>query len=177
MPFSLIAAALLVGATPAAAPSCPINRTMYRLHGAPGFTAGFARQDRRKPSASDLAFWLKTPKRTYWFAFSSPNGYGGTYISPDVDPRRSAAGAEPLDPPPVAEGEEGVSIEFDAFTADRTAFEMPPQAKDRAPAFLFARGLGPALWYNAVGLSAGDSKAKVESMPIGLFEAAGCARR
>jgi hypothetical protein len=170
MAFALMLAGL---AAASAAPACPIEHAVYRLHGAPGFTAGFARQDRRKPTASDLAFWLRTPKRTYWFSFSSPNGYGGTYINPDIDPRRSSAAAEPLDPPALPDDVEPVSIPFDAFAADRSAFEGPPQSKNRAPAFLFARGLGPALWYEPTALAAGAA-AGSESMPIGLLEFARC---
>jgi hypothetical protein len=172
MAFAIVLGALLAGAGPA---PCPIDRAVYRLHGAPAFTAGFARQDRRKTYASDLVFWLKTPKRTYWFALSTPNGYGGTYLYPDVDPKLSRASPEPLEPPRPPEGEERLSIEFDAFAADRSAFRMPPQLKNRAPAFLFARGLGPALSYSAVELAAGDPKAEMESMPIGLFDRFGCA--
>lgn len=164
---------LLAAALPA--PACPIDRALYRLHGQPGFTAGFVLQDRRKARASDLVFWLRTPKRTYHFSFGTPNGYGGTYIAPDVDPRRSAAAAEPIDPPPAAQGEEPLLIPFDAFAADLSAFQMPPQARDRAPALIFARGLGPALSYEWVSLAAGDESAVQEDMKIGLFEASGCA--
>ena len=156
------------------APACPIDRAAYRLNGAPGFTAGFARQDRRKAHASDLALWLKTPRRTYWFSFGSPNGYGGTYIAPDTDPRRSSAAAEPTQLPDPPAGEEPLVIHFDAFGRDLKAFASPPQSSDRPPALLFSRGLGPALWYNWVALAGGDEKAQQESMPTGLFEAAGC---
>jgi hypothetical protein len=168
--------ALLLAAAVPAPPACPIDRAVYRLHGAPQFTAGFARQDRRDTAVSDLVLWLNTPKRTYWFNFGSPNGYGGTYLAPEIDPRvsvrlsdeeeREAAGkmrlAEPL------------SLTFDAFAADLSAFGSPPQSRDKAPSLLFARSLGPALWYGPVELSGGDSRAEEESMPIGLFEAAGC---
>jgi hypothetical protein len=168
---------LLAGAAAAlAAPACPIDRAIYRHRTAPGFTAGFIRQDRRKGTASDLAFWLKTPKRhTYYFSFSSPNGYGGSFIAPDVDPRRSIAAAEPIDPPAQPDEAEPALYEFDAFAADLSAFEMPPQARDKAPALLFARGLGPALNYAPSRLAAGAPGAEVEYLPIGLFEPAGCA--
>jgi hypothetical protein len=43
-----------------------------------------------------------------------------------------------------------------------------------APAFLFARGLGPSLWYDRTALAGNDPAAEQESMPIGLFEPAGC---
>ena len=156
------------------APACPIERAVYRLQGAPAFTAGFARQDRRKAHGSDLSFWLRTPKRTYWFSFGSPNGYGGTYIAPDTDPRRSAAAPEPTELPEPPKGEEPLLIQFDAFARDLKAFDSPPQAANWAPALIFSRGLGPALWYSSVALAGGDEKAEQESMPIGLFQPAGC---
>jgi hypothetical protein len=172
---SLLAAALLH--LPLAAPACPIERAVYKLEGGPEFTAGFARQDRRKVHASDLVFWLKTPTRTYWFSFGSPNGYGGTYIAPDIDPRLSVrlSDEEERDAAErMHKGEDRPSIEFDAFDARLKAFESPPQSTDKAPARLFARRLGPALWYEPVSLSGGDESAAQEAMPIGLFEPAGC---
>jgi hypothetical protein len=168
--------ALLLAAAVPAAPACPIEKAVYRLKGNPNFTAGFAKQDRRNSGASDLVLWLKTPKRTYWFAFGSPNGYGGTYLSPELDPRVSvrlsdddewAAGKK-------METAEPLGIKFDAFAADLAAFQGPPQSSDKPPALLFARDLGPALWYSPVSLAGNDPAAEEESMPISLFVAAGC---
>jgi len=174
MSVTLLLAAL--ASAPLAAPACPIDRAVYRLHGAPEFTAGFARQDRRKSYASDLVLWLRTPSRTYWFSFGSPNGYGGTYLEPDVDPRLAARmdDEEERDSAQRVSAGEPMSIQFDAFRPDLAAFESPPQAADRPPALLFARGLGPALWYDTARLAGNDRSAVQESMPIGLFEAAGC---
>lgn len=164
----------LVAAAQLNVPACPIDRVVYRLHDAPAFTAGFARQDKRKAIASDLAFWLKTPKRTYWFSFGASNGYGATWITPDTEPERSAASPEPLAAPDPADGEAPVLIDFDAFAADLAALPSPPQAGDRPPALIFARGLGAALWYDWVALAGGDESAVQEQMPAGLFEPAGC---
>ncbi len=172
--IALSIAAIAAGQMPA--PDCPIDRAVYRLHGSPRFSAGFARQDRRKGLHSNLAFWLRTPDHTYWFSMESPNGYGGVYIRPNLDPRRSVRldddaerdeheRIEALEPP---------RIPLDAFRPDLSAFDTPPQAEDAAPALLFARGLGPALWYDWTRLGAGDPRAVQESMPIGLFEPAGC---
>lgn len=169
----------LTGALAAAAlpvPQCPIDRAVYALRGAPEFTAGFARQDRRKGFGSNLVLWLRTPRHTYFFSLGSPNGYGGIYLAPDVDPRRAARlddnaerdlaeRIEAADMPPIA---------FDAFAADLAALDVPPQAESPPPAALFARGLGPALWYDWTRLGAGDPGAEQESMPIGLFLPAGC---
>lgn len=164
---------LLAAAVPA--PACPIERAVYRLHGAPRFTAGFARQDRRDSAVSDLVLWLDTPRRTYWFAFGTPNGYGGTYLAPEIDPRLSVrlSDEEERDAARKMRTSEPLSLPFDAFAADLGAFRSPPRSSDRAPSLLFARGLGPALWYSPSAL-AGDDAAEEESMPVGLFEAAGC---
>jgi hypothetical protein len=168
--------ALLLAAAVPAPPACPIEKAVYRLKGDPKFTAGFAKQDRRNSGASDLVLWLKTPKRTYWFAFGSPNGYGGTYLSPELDPRVSvrlsddeewAAGKK-------METAEPLGLRFDAFAADLAAFQGPPQSSDKPPALLFARDLGPALWYSPVSLAGNDPTVEAEGMPIGLFVAAGC---
>ena len=158
---------------------CPIDRAVYTLRGATSFTAGFARQDRRKVHPSDLVFWLKTPERLYVFSFQSPNGYGGTYLAPDVDPRLAVGmtDAEERDAHARATSGDELSIPFDAFTSGlEEHFEMPPQSSDRAPAFIFARALGPALWYEPVRLSGNDPAAKPESMPIGMFAMSGCDR-
>ena len=172
-PFLLLAAAFQAAL---AAPQCAIDRAVYRLHGAPVFTAGFLRQDRRKVQASDLALWLKTRERTYFFALGTPNGYGGTYITPDIDPRISARLDDDAEREATGQATAGepMTIEFDAFAPNLAAYEMPPQSGDPAPALLFARRLGPALWYESVRLSGNDESAKPESMPIGLFEPAGC---
>lgn len=170
----MFTALLLAASVPA--PACPIERAVYRLEGAPQFTAGFARQDRRDRLASDLVLWLNTPKRTYWFSFGSPNGYGGTYLAPEIDPRVSATLSDAEERAAAAKMRlaEPLSLPFDAFGPDLRAYEAPPQSTDRAPALLFARALGPALWYRPVELSGGDPGAETEPMPVGLFKAAGC---
>jgi hypothetical protein len=169
--------ALLLAAAVPAPPACPIERAVYRLHGDPKFTAGFARQDRRSAAVSDLVFWLKTPKRTYWFGFVAPNGYGGTYLTPELDPRLSVrlSDDQERDAGEKMQMPDALGLPFDAFAVDLKAFEAPPQLGDKPPALLFARALGPALWYGPTTLAGGDEKAESEGMPVGLFEAAGCA--
>jgi len=169
----MILSLLLAAAVPAA-PACPIERAVYRLNGAPQFTAGFARQDRRDSAVSDLVLWLNTPKRTYWFSFGSPNGYGGTYLAPEIDPRVSVrlSDDEERDAARRMRMAEPLSLPFDAFRADLSAFGAPPQSGDKPPSLLFARALGPALWYGPGELAGGEAEA--ESMPVGLFEASGC---
>ncbi len=168
---------LLLAAAVPTPPACPIDRAVYRLHGAPSFTAGFARQERRGASASDLAFWVETPLRTYWFSFGSPNGYGGTFVSPALDPQRSARMSddelyEALDR--LKAVEEPVSLGFHAFDGGLGALPYPPQADGSPPALIFVPDLGRALSYEPVGLAGGDETAREEAMPTGFFEPAGC---
>jgi hypothetical protein len=166
----------MLAAAALAVPQCPIDRAVYRLNTAPEFTAGFIRQDRRKIRASDLVFWLKSPQRTYFFAFFAPNGHSGTYIGPDIDPRISATlddDAE-FEATKRAAGEEPMMIEFDAFDPALKPYDTPPQADSPPPVRLFARQLVQALWYNVAAAAGNDEKAAQESIPAGMFEPAGC---
>ena len=179
-------AALVWSASPASAEliasaDCPIEKTVYALADTPGITAGFARQVVQTSFASDLVFWLKTPRRTFWFSFNAPNGYGGTSISPDIDP---ALAREPTDAEldardaaesvPDAPEPEYLGFDFDAFDGSLDVYDNPPQSDDLAPALLFARGLGPALWYNPAGVAGTDAKVAAESIPIGFWRPAEC---
>jgi hypothetical protein len=95
---------------------------------------------------------------------------------PDVAPEKMALTLEEDAPEPPASGgeeEDAVMIAFDAFRADLSVYKTPPQVGDPAPARIFARELGSALWYNAPAL-AGDPAAQHESMPISMFEPADC---
>ena len=169
--------ALLLAAAVPQPPGCSIEKAVYRLKSDPKFTAGFARQDRRDSGVSDLVLWLRTPRRTYWFGFAAPNGYGGTYLTPEIDPRVSVrlSDDEERDAAERMAPAEPLDIEFDAFGADLRAFTAPPRSTDKPPALLFARGLGPALWYGPSTLAGNDAKAEQEGMPIGFFVPAGCA--
>lgn len=140
----------------------------------PQFRAGFARTRHPSDMASDLRFFLQTPRRTYWFAFVASNGLGGTALAPEVSPH-----APDDAPAPVVDADSlpGHGLQFDAFAADLRAFDRPPQGHDRAPVHLFSRDLRTALWYDPVALSGGDARATQEAMPVGMFERAGCASR
>jgi hypothetical protein len=158
----------------AAAQACPIERARYRLRGAPGVTAGFTRQRFQINYASRLFVWVRTADgRRWWFSMNSPNGYGGVYLSPDVDPTKITEAdreAGSPDPPP-----DPIQVDFDSFDSHYDHIDGPPQAGDAPPAHLFARGLGPLLWYNPVGAANGDKSAKTASVPIAMFDIAGCA--
>jgi hypothetical protein len=140
-------------------------------------------------ATSDLMFWVRTTKRTYWFEFGSPNGVGGTWIHPSVPPEVHDAddaredAQEPAQaienwkasqPRPEAPHDPLQNITFDAFGRDLTKFDSPPQSSDTAPARLFMRGLGQALWYSWTWAAAGDPKAEQDSIPTAMWEPKEC---
>lgn len=157
---------------------CPVDRAVYRLRTGmeADFTAGFARQDPRKAERYDLVFWLKTPKRTYWFSFSEPDRWegGGPFISPDIDPKRAAAMDDYRleDETGRARGE--LALEFDTFSPELYEWGVPAIINP-PPALIVARGLGRALRDRPRELSGGDHRAEPEIMPSGLFLLSDCA--
>jgi len=167
--FGLMALAL------ASAPACTAEHAQYQLRGAPGVTAGFAKQRFQINFASDLFFWVRTPDeggRTWWFSMNAPNGYGGVSLSPDVDATKITEEDREAEPPTAPE--QPIEFDFDTFDADYGYLDNPPQADTPAPAHLLARGLGPLLWYNPVGAANGDKNAKAASIPIAMYDLAGC---
>ncbi|RYY28294.1 MAG: hypothetical protein EOP62_03595 [Sphingomonadales bacterium] len=172
------------------APKCPIDKATYALKGSPEFTAGFG--TRKHPMAiSNLMFWVQTPKRRFWFEFQSPNGYGGTWITPapslilldaeaeredDQKPAPEIAAWEASTKESRVENDPLQNITFDAFSPDLASFEGPPQSDDPAPARIFMRGLGQALWYSWKWAAAGDAQAEQESIPTAMWEPSGCAK-
>ncbi|MBX3563373.1 MAG: hypothetical protein KF730_02235 [Sphingomonas sp.] len=189
----LAAAALCLPATAHAqlldAPKCAIDKATYRMKDNADYLAGFTKLAHGRMT-SDLLFWIKSPKRTWWFGFESPNGYGGTWLSPSL----SAAMIDEEDmredgeqPQAFKDWDESAkqagdapdplqNITFDAFNPDLTAFSNPPQSEDPAPARIFMRGIGQALWYSYTWAAAGDPKAEQESIPTAMWEPAGCAK-
>ncbi len=148
--------------------TCPIERALYAQAGNPNVVAGFSKQGQIKTNyTSELVFWVEQGNQKFWFGFSAPNGYGGTYIYPRIDPKLVKPAAEEGDTAddslPVldagqaavtAEGsepaekvDEDTAIEFDAFDAKLIAFERVPQLGDTAPQYLYSRGLGPLFHY------------------------------
>lgn len=139
---------------------CPIDRVIYTQSDAPDVIAGFAKQKVRSNFASDLVFFVQRGSDRFWFGFSSPNGYAGTYIHPQIDPKQvkqSNTDEAPDDrlPAMIVEDEEQADetsydrqrMNFDAFKSDLTIFAGPPQSTDPSPAFIFARELGPHFYY------------------------------
>jgi hypothetical protein len=157
--------AVCIGASSAtAAPppmACPITRILYAQPGNPGVTAGFAKQGIRTSYASDLVFYVKRGKDKFWFGFESPNGYGGTYLYPRIDPKLVKAnvpeGETPSDAIPAlktesapddkSDADDRAQIDFDGFDLSLKTLSGPPQLNSKAPAYLFARGLGPFFHY------------------------------
>jgi hypothetical protein len=133
--------------------ACPIDRVIYRQPGNPETTAGFARQGLRTSYASDLVFWVRGGGQIFWFGLESPNGYGGTHlyqrIAPSAVKPATEEGSTPVDTLPDIAGEESevATIDFDTFDAAVKAYQSAPQSASRAPAYIFARGLGPLFHY------------------------------
>jgi hypothetical protein len=152
---------------------CPIERAVYHLAMAPGFTAGFVRQDPRKAERYDLLFRLNTPKRAYHFSFSEPDFYEGPYIRPAIDPKRAAA-MEDYQLDFEMEQLPDLAIEFDTFSPELYNWRVPVSFNP-PPALLFSRGLSRELRRDARALAGGDWRAEEEDMPIGLFVLAECA--
>jgi hypothetical protein len=165
------------------AAACPIVRMVYAQADNPGVTAGFARQRVRTDYSSDLVLWIKGGRQTFWFGFSAPNGYGGTYISPQIDPRLvkppsedGALGDARLPSAPSgADNTEGPSIPFDAFRPGLAAFGSPPQSTDASPAYLFSRELGAAFHYNHIAQALGPQTETV-GIDIAFWRPTFCAR-
>jgi hypothetical protein len=157
---------------------CPAERAVYRLRTGmeADFTAGFARQDPRKAERYDLVFWLKTPKRTYFFSFSEPERWegGGPFISPDIDPKQAAA----MDDHRLEYETERVrgelALEFDTFSPELYEWGVPAIINP-PPALIVTRGLARALRDRPRKLSGGDHRAEPEVMPSGLFLLSECA--
>ncbi|MBC7499190.1 MAG: hypothetical protein H7315_01580 [Herminiimonas sp.] len=156
----------------AAAP-CPAERAIYRLRGVPGVTAGFTRQRYQINFASDLFFWVRTADgRRWWFSMNSPNGYGGPFLSPDVDATKITKADREADQ--SSSPGSSIEVDFDMFDRNYGVITTPPQEGGRAPSHLYARGLGSLMWYNPVGAANGDKRAKAGSIPIAMYDLKSC---
>lgn len=158
---------------------CPVDRAVYRLRTGmldADFSAGFARQDPRKAERYDLVFWLKTPKRKYFFSFSEPqrHEWGGPFISPDVDPKRAATMDDYRLEDETEEMRGQLSLEFDTFSPELYDWGIPAIINP-PPALIVCRGLAWELRHNPGKLSGGDDRAEPEEMPNGLFLLSECA--
>ena len=156
---------------------CPVDRAVYHLRQDPAFTAGFAKQDPRKAERYDLVFWLKTPRRTYWFSFSEPRRHegGGPIISPEIDPARAAKMDDySLQYETERLRERGLELAFDSFSPELYDWGIPAIINP-PPALIFARGLAETLRDQPHKLAGGDYRAEEEMMPSGLFLLSECA--
>ena len=158
---------------------CPVDRAVYHLltgsFDPPAFSAGFAKQDPRKAERYDLVFWLKTPKRTYFFSFSEPDWHDGPFITPDLDPKRSAKMNDwELEFQADQLSRDRRPIEFDTFSPELYNWRVPALTNP-PPALIFVRGLSRELWHHPDHLAVGNDPAEQEEMPIGLFVLSECA--
>lgn len=177
LPLATLGSAALYSKSGQAKSTCPITQAVYSQPGGDGVTAGFALQGVKTAYASDLAFWVKANGQTYWFGFESPNGYGGTYIYQRLAPEVIEPVKHESTPNDQANGseDEPKMMMFDAFDAGMKAYTAVPQAKDKAPAYLYARELGPLFHYAHNGnayIKTGDKPVRIN---IALWRQTGCA--
>ena len=170
--MTMIATMLLATSMAANVPACSAEEAIYALRGTPDVTAGFARQRFQVNFSSDLFFWVEVEGRRRWFSFNAPNGYGGVYLTPDRDPATLTEADQEAGAPDKAE--EPPQVDFDMFDANYDVIDAVPQADSAAPAHLFARGLGPLLWYNPAAAANGDSTATAVSIPIAMYDLTRC---
>jgi hypothetical protein len=155
MRFIFFAAALALSACststarPATPQTCPAERAVYALRGAPNASLRLVRTPHALNAYSDLAARVTFEGETYWFAFTSSLGYSRNYIGLTEDPfeadRREVAGENIGEEPrePDYSGSELVS-----FDADFNVLPNVPQAGEPAPSHLLATGIGSAIWYS-----------------------------
>lgn len=171
MRFLILAALLAVSgcATQNAAPalSCPAERAIYRLRDAPGAALRIFKPPHPQNAYSDLAAIVDFEGERYWFAFSASMGYSRNYVGRTHDmieaARREGSGEDANDPPPQAPEFEGSEISF--FDADYDVSERIPQLGDPAPAYIYASGIGSAIWYSVPR----------RQLPIQMWDLAECA--
>lgn len=126
---------------------------------------------RHASEASQLYFRLRTPQRAWWFTFSAAQGYGGLTLWPVSDPTTPGAAAD--GPRELETNDQEPPIGIHPLRRNFEVLEQAPQLGAEAPEVLFAPGLGAALWYRPEQL-AGDSQARREWMPRGVFEQVAC---
>lgn len=180
--------ALLLAATPAeaqteAAPACVAERAVYSMLDEDGeFRITLIPSQNYASAASNLYLKLTTPQRSYWFTFSSSNGYGGTTLLPVSDPYASAAkgdGPKQLLPEANDSFEEQAqrellaTLRFIALDNDLKEQANPPLAGEQAPPYLLLPEIGSTLWYAASALSE-DQAAQRDPMSRNAFKLVGC---
>lgn len=181
------AAPLLLASTPAAsqveAVSCVAERAVYTMLDEDGeFRIALIPAQHQVSAASDLYLKLTTPQRSYWFNFSSSNGYGGITILPVSDPYAPTAqedGPKELLPEVNDSFEEQAQRELLAtlrfIALDKDLKELPnaPLGGEEAPPYLLLPEIGSTLWYAPSALSE-DQSAQRDPMSRNAFRLVGC---
>ena len=184
MRFAIGALALAFASAPALAEDCPAERAVYTMHSDDDgdFRAQFIPAQHMATVVSDLYLKLTTTQRSYWFGFSSSNGYGGITALPVSDPYDASAreeGPRSLLKEPETPEDEAVETELLSrlrfIVLDENLQEAPgfPSSGDAAPPYVMMPDVGLALWYGISALTE-DEAAERDSMPRGVFRLTEC---
>jgi hypothetical protein len=148
----LAAAPLAIAACTASSPkslACSTENAVYKLRGQPGAELRLLKAPHPLNAYTDLAAKVSVDGGTYWFTFTSSNGYSRDYMistaDPFVEPKdEESAEAETEDD---ESGEADLS-EFHAFDAAYNVIEGSPHSGQPTPAHILAPGVGSAIWYS-----------------------------
>lgn len=148
----LLAAALVLAGCSAKAPksiTCPAETSVYKLRGQPGAELRLLKAPHPLNAYTDLAARVTVGGGTYWFTFTSSNGYSRDYMIPTTNPFEEAKDEDTAEA--ETEGDKGGDAdlsEFNAFDAAYNLIEGSPHSGQPAPAHILASGVGSAIWYS-----------------------------
>lgn len=149
----------------AASPACLAEKARYDMIGhADEFSLRLHPADITGANLGGIGLTLKTPQRSYRFALTMSQGYGGTLLVPLIA-GRSLAGSLSSD---VIE-----RLRLYALDDGLAVLEAAPERGESAPRYLFLPELGNILWYSPQSLTE-DPRADRDPMPRGMFKLAGC---
>jgi hypothetical protein len=152
MRLVLLAAAIALSGCTASPPkslSCTAENAVYKLRGQPGAELRLLKAPHPLNAYTDLAARVSVDGGTYWFTFTSSNGYSRDYMISTTDPFVEAKDEESAQAETENdEGDEADLSEFHAFDAAYNVIEGSPRSGQPAPAHILAPGVGSAIWYS-----------------------------
>ncbi|MGE4220647.1 MAG: hypothetical protein AB7G39_14465 [Alphaproteobacteria bacterium] len=156
---------LVTPAAVAASLACPAEKASYAMIGhAEAFSLRLHPAEIAGANFSEIGVTLKTPQRSYRFALTMSQGYGGTLLVPLI---AGKAPAESLSSDFVER------LRLYAFDDGLAVLESVPEPGEPAPPYLFLPELGNILWYAPRHLT-DDRHAARDPMPRGVFKLTEC---